>query len=94
MNAAKIPTAERQDRKAIIAQQAARLSDLLQEIYGRNRFYTRKFDEAGLRPGALSFPKDLQRLPLTAKAELSAEFEEIAAISRKRFSDVARYSSR
>jgi phenylacetate-CoA ligase len=50
-----------------------RLAELLGAIYGRNQFYTRKLDAAGLRPGALDFPADLGKLPLTTKAELVAD---------------------
>src|SRR5690606_36987346 len=35
-------------------------------------FYARKFQEAGLDPAALEFPRDLARLPFTTKAELLA----------------------
>jgi phenylacetate-CoA ligase len=61
------------DREALAAQQGSRLASLLQAIRGRNRFYTRKLDEAGIDPQALSFPRDLARLPLTHKAELTAD---------------------
>ena len=49
---------------------ADRLSSLLDRVYGRNPFYTRKLDAAGLDPRSLTFPADLSRLPLTTKAEL------------------------
>ena len=49
---------------------ADRLSSLLDRIYGRNPFYTRKLDAAGLKPESLTFPGDLSRLPLTTKVEL------------------------
>ena len=50
-----------------------RLSELLTAIYGRNQFYTRKLDAAGIRIGALRFPDDLAKLPLTTKTELAED---------------------
>ena len=50
-----------------------RLSQLLAAIYGRNRFYTRKLDAAGVQVGALRFPDDLAKLPLTTKTELAED---------------------
>jgi phenylacetate-CoA ligase len=55
--------------------QAERLSSLLQAIYGRNAFYTRKLDAARLHPAALRFPADLEKLPFTTKDELVADQE-------------------
>jgi phenylacetate-CoA ligase len=52
---------------------AERLSALIQYIYGRNPFYTRKLDTAGIDPAALTFPRDLSNLPLTTKRELIAD---------------------
>ena len=50
-----------------------RLSQLLAAIYGRNQFYTRKLDAAGVQLGALRFPDDLATLPLTTKTELAED---------------------
>jgi phenylacetate-CoA ligase len=66
-------TAERLDRDALVAVQGQRLSELVTAIYSRNAFYTRKFEEAGLQMERLQFPRDLERLPLTTKAELNAD---------------------
>src|SRR5262245_16619210 len=52
--------------------QAEGLAALLAEALPGNRFYARKFAEAGLSPSRLRFPDDLQRLPFTTKAELLA----------------------
>ena len=52
---------------------ADRLSALIQYIYGRNPFYTRKLDAAGIHPPSLKFPDDLSKLPLTTKHELIAD---------------------
>ena len=62
--------AETLDRISLAAWQGRRLAQLLAAIEGRNRFYTRKFEAAGMRPSTLTFPADLTRLPLTAKREL------------------------
>jgi len=79
---AAIPPDERSGRQTLARQQARRLADLLHRIYGRNAFYTRKLDAAGIRPGdpgnprnivALDFPSGLTKLPLTTKAELVAD---------------------
>ena len=66
-------TAERLDRDALLAAQGRRLTELVTAIYTRNAFYTRKLDEAGLQVEQLQFPRDLERLPLTTKAELNAD---------------------
>src|SRR5687768_5292173 len=52
---------------------AERLSALIKRIYGRNPFYTRKLDAAGIEPASLRFPRDLTALPLTTKRELIAD---------------------
>ncbi len=66
-------SAEQLDRDTLSALQGRRLSQLLQDIHGRNVFYTRKLDAAGIRIDALRFPGDLSTLPLTTKAELIAD---------------------
>jgi phenylacetate-CoA ligase len=68
-----VPPGERLDRETLAQQQGSRLQHLLSEMYGRNPFYTRKFDEAGISPGALTLPHDLAKLPLTTKGELVAD---------------------
>jgi phenylacetate-CoA ligase len=74
---ATIPQAERDDRTVIEMRQGRRLAHLLTNTYGRNLFYTRKLDSAGLggRLGTLRFPDDLAALPLTTSAELVADQE-------------------
>ncbi|MEO5742241.1 MAG: AMP-binding protein [Vicinamibacterales bacterium] len=54
-------------------QSAERLSVLIHRIYGRNPFYTRKLDAAGLHPASLVFPRDVPKLPFTTKGELIAD---------------------
>ena len=65
--------AERLDREALRAWQARRLTDLLCTIHGRNRFYTRKLDAAGIDPVALRLPDDLDRVPTSTKDEFIAD---------------------
>lgn len=61
---------EANDRQTLEAMQAQRLETLLTDIDGRNRFYTRKLEQAGVRIDALRLPDDLAALPQTTKAEL------------------------
>ena len=67
------PDAECRPREALRAHQHRRLETLLSAVYGRNRFYTRKLDEAGVRLDTLRLPDDFQSLPLTTKHELAAD---------------------
>jgi len=67
-----IPSGERVDRETLASLQGRRLERLLGYTYGRNPFYTSKFDEAGIRIEALQLPYDLPNVPLTTKAELAA----------------------
>lgn len=57
----------------LASRSADRLTTLVRAVYGRNPFYTRKFDAAGIRPESLRFPEDVAKLPLTTKAELIAD---------------------
>ena len=62
-------------RAAVEELQLAKLQHTLAEIYGKNRFYTNKLDEAGIDPGSMQSPEDISRLPLTDKSELIADQE-------------------
>ena len=73
MSSVEIPPAERRDRTSLAALQGRRLLRLLGDIHGRNPFYTRKLDEAGIRLELLNLPDDFHTLPLTTKAELVAD---------------------
>ncbi len=57
-------------RKALEALQIEKLCSMLEQIYGRNRFYTDKLDAAGIHPDSIQTLDDLRRLPLTEKSEL------------------------
>ena len=70
------PTEESLEREALAALQGRRLSELVAEIDGRNAFYTRKLRAAGVRAASLRFPRDLDQLPFTTKAELVADQEQ------------------
>ncbi len=67
------PAAECRDRDSLAVAQSERLARLLRTLSGRNAFYTRKLEAAGLRVASLQFPRDLARLPFTTKAELVAD---------------------
>ena len=73
MSSVEIPPAERRDRSSLATLQGRRLLRLLGDIHGRNPFYTRKLDEAGIRLELLNLPDDFHTLPLTTKAELVAD---------------------
>ncbi len=60
-------------REALASLQGERLAALVAQLPGRNRFYTRKLEAAGVNVSELRFPRDLERLPLTTKAELTAD---------------------
>ena len=57
-------------RKALEMLQIEKLCSMLEQIYGRNRFYTDKLDAAGIHPDSIQTLDDLKRLPLTSKSEL------------------------
>ena len=64
---------EQLDRTRLAEGQGRRLGRLLQAIAGRNRFYTRKLQDAGIDVAGLRLPEDFRKLPLTTKAELNAD---------------------
>jgi phenylacetate-CoA ligase len=63
-------TIETLPREQLAGLQLQKLQAMLAEIYGKNRFYTAKFQQAGFQPGDLKSLADLQKLPLTTKTEL------------------------
>jgi len=64
---------EQLDRSRLAEGQGRRLMELLRAIHGRNQFYTRKLQDAGIDINGLRLPEDFKRLPLTTKAELNAD---------------------
>ncbi len=67
------PEAECRPRAVLLERQHRRLRTLLSAVHPRNRFYTRKLDDGGVRLDTLRLPDDLQTLPLTTKHELAAD---------------------
>ena len=56
--------------KAIEALQIEKLRSMFKKIYGHNRFYTEKFDSAGIDHEAIQNVNDMAQIPLTNKEEL------------------------
>ncbi|MEM7103697.1 MAG: AMP-binding protein [Bacteroidota bacterium] len=50
--------------------QSERLSNMLDRIYRKVPFYTKQFDEAGIRPSDIKGIQDLHKLPFTRKNDL------------------------
>ncbi len=67
------PARECLDRHALEALQGRRLRELVSAIYGRNGFYTRKLDQAGVGRDDVRGVEDLASLPFTVKTELTAD---------------------
>src|SRR5262245_13942730 len=65
-----VPFEESLDRAAIHSRQERRVNELVTRIWGRNAFYTRKLEQAGIRIDGLRLPDDLSLLPMTTKREL------------------------
>lgn len=61
---------ETMPREQLQALQLEKLRALLFQLMGRNRFYTKKWIEAGVAPGDVKSLSDFQKLPFTTKAEL------------------------
>ena len=61
---------ERASTTLITTHQAEKLTALVRSLWDRNQFYRNKFNRAKLVVNGLVFPDDLQKLPLTTKAEL------------------------
>ena len=56
--------------KAIKELQIEKLRSMFKKIYGHNRFYTEKFDSAGIDHEAIQNVNDMAQIPLTNKEEL------------------------
>lgn len=57
-------------RERLRAIQLEKLQRLLQQLFERNRFYTKKWKDAGFLPGDIKSLSDMSRLPFTYKSEL------------------------
>jgi phenylacetate-CoA ligase len=56
--------------------QGQKLQELLRLVFGRNRFYTKKWREAGIAPHDIKSLSDLHKLPYTHKSELGRAQDE------------------
>lgn len=63
-------------RELLRAVQFQKLQANLSQIYVHNRFYTKKWNEAGALPNAVRSFADFQKLPFTRKSELVKAQEE------------------
>ena len=63
-------------RERLRTLQFDKLQRLLREIFGRNRFYTKKWSAAGIVPDNIHSLSDFQNLPFTCKSELVRAQEE------------------
>ncbi len=70
------PINETAPRERLQTLQVEKLQKLLREISGRNRFYTRKWNEAGMLPSDIHSLAAFQKLPFTYKSELVRAQEE------------------
>jgi phenylacetate-CoA ligase len=62
--------ADRASREKLREVQWQKLQELLRIVSGSNRFYTKKWREAGIAPGDIKSLSDLSKLPFTQKSEL------------------------
>jgi phenylacetate-CoA ligase len=67
---------ERASREHLREVQWQKLRALLRMVSGHNRFYTKKWREAGIAPGDINSLTDLHKLPFTHKSDLVRAQEE------------------
>src|ERR1700740_537189 len=67
---------EKASRERLREVQWQKLQELLRVVSGRNRFYTRKWREAGVAAEEIKSLEDLRKLPFTHKADLVRAQEE------------------
>ncbi len=70
------PTVEKMPREKLRVLQLEKLQALLRQICGRNRFYTKKYQDAGVSPSDVRSFSDFSKLPFTYKSELVQAQEE------------------
>jgi len=63
-------------REQLQTLQVEKFQKLLHDIFGLNRFYTRKWNDAGVLPSDIRSLADFQKLPFTYKSELVRAQEE------------------
>ena len=64
------PEVECGDEVSLKKQQLATLADLVARVYKKVPFYTKKFNEAGVKPAGITSMEDIAKLPFTTKSEL------------------------
>jgi len=62
-------------REQLAALQLKKLQEMARALWGKNKFYTHKWQAAGMTPEDLRSLDDLARLPMTTKHELIADQE-------------------
>lgn len=67
---------ERASREQLRETQWQKLQELLRIVSGRNRFYTKKWQDAGIAPEEIKSLSDLRKLPFTQKSDLVRAQEE------------------
>jgi phenylacetate-CoA ligase len=67
---------EKLAREQLRVLQFQKLQELLRLVFHRNRFYTKKWREAGMAPDDIKSLSDLNKLPFTEKSELVRAQEE------------------
>lgn len=80
------------DRDQLQRLQAERLRQLVAAVIPGNRFWSRKFADAGCRPEHLQAPADLTRLPTTQKKELLEDQRATQPYGTNLTESVERYS--
>ncbi len=73
---------ETMPREQLQALQLEKLRALLSRIAGRNRFYTKKWKDAGIAPGDVRSLSDFANLPFTCKSELERAQMEAPHLAR------------
>jgi len=52
----------------------------VRRVYGKSRFYRRKFKACGLEPSSIRSLDDVRRLPFVSREELESDFEDVLAV--------------
>lgn len=68
---------ESADEGAVIAYQNEQLQKIIQHAYRSVPYYTRLFDEHGIKPEDIRSPEDLPRIPVLTKDLLKKHFDEL-----------------
>ena len=68
------PKAECASRDEMMTLQGRKLVDLVNRVYGKVPFYTKKMKEMGVEPGDIKGIEDIVKLPFTTKEDLRANY--------------------